>query len=349
MISKKVSELRPGVENRLVAPGPEYFGLLKPVVCYLIQQMEGADQCTNYVMKQFAPAPPKAEAKPKEKEEAPPLPIPRIPRDEDGKPIFPIRLSNTVWITDLGHIVSDRVNFHTERFIYPVGFKSSRPYFSTFDPPQKVRYTSEIVDTGAELPVFRVTMDGHPEVSFEGPTLSSPWNALTRKIFELRGEAGGRVATVTGAQYFGLHHPAIRYLIQQMEGADKCVNYVMTRFASPTVLAKQKHKHRYIAVAQAADEEQQAKRKWKKTVAKEARERAKRLQNDLPERTTLGNWTAEEEEILLRLHKRKRKDWAMVITHLPGRTISGASGQWKKIQNEIRKEAEYDNDEDAPT
>jgi hypothetical protein len=318
------------------------------VVCYLIQQMEGADQCATYVMKQFAPAPPKAKAKPKENEEASVIPIPRIPRGEDGKPIFPIRLRSTFWITDLGHIVTDRVNFHTEHFIYPVGFKSSRSYFSTFDPSQRVRYTSEIVDTGAELPVFRVTMDGHPEISFEGPTLSSPWNALTRKIFELRGEAGGRVATVTGAQYFGLHHPAIRYLIQQMEGADKCVNYVMTRFVSQRSLTKEKHKHRYIAVAQAADEEQQPKRKWKKTVAKEARARAKRLQNELPERPPRRSWTAEEEAILLRLHKRKRRDWAMVVAHLPGRTIKAALERWKLIHSQNRKEAEYDDDEDAP-
>jgi hypothetical protein len=315
--------------------------------------MDGADKCTNYVMKHFATpsnpqSKPNSKQKPKEKEEAPVIPIPKIPRDEDGKPIFPIRLSDTFWITDLGHVVSDRENFHTDKLIYPAGFRSSRLYASVFNPSQKARYTSEILDTGDELPLFRVTMEGHPDVSFEGPTLSSPWNALAKRILELRGEAGGRLTTVIGSKYYGLSHPAICYLIQQMKGADKCANYVMTRFVSARALAKEKHKHRYITAAQVADEEERDKCKRKKTIAKESKDHADRLQKDLPERTPTRSWTTEEEEIILRLHKRRHRDWDMVVTHLPGRTVHAAMARWKTIQRETRKEAEYDDDEDEP-
>jgi hypothetical protein len=284
----------------------------------------------------------------REKKEASVIPIPRIPRDENGRPIFPVRLNNGFCIIDLGHIVTDRANFHTEKLIYRAGFKSSRLYASALDPSQRVRYTSEIVDIGDELPLFRVTMDDHPDIYFEGPTLSSPWNSLAKRIQEARGDAGPRMTTLEGLKYFGLHHPAICYLIQQMDGADKCEKYVMTPFASPRVLAKQKHKHRYIVAAQIADEEQHATRKWKRTSARETKERAQRLKENLPQRDPTGKWTAEEEEIILRLHKPNHSDWATVVAALPGRTIKAAMRQWKTIQRQNRKEAEYHDDEGAP-
>jgi hypothetical protein len=43
---------RPGV---ITISGAEYFGLLSPDICYVIQHMDGAEQCQNYVMRRFEP------------------------------------------------------------------------------------------------------------------------------------------------------------------------------------------------------------------------------------------------------------------------------------------------------
>jgi chromodomain-helicase-DNA-binding protein 7 len=132
-------------------------------------------------------------------------------------------------VSDLGHIVTDRPGFHTDSYIYPAGFKSSRLYFSVLNPSERIWYTSEIVDTGAELPLFRVTMNDHPEIFFEGNSPSSPWYHIVKHVMEA---GGGESDTVrlTGRRCIGLSFPVIRYLIQGMKGAEKCVNYVMQRF-----------------------------------------------------------------------------------------------------------------------
>jgi hypothetical protein len=86
MIVKQVFHMRGDVGKRANISGPDYFELTSPVICYLIQQMEGA----NYAMKQFKITPSTPAENENEGEEAPVLPIPKISRDENGKPIFPI-------------------------------------------------------------------------------------------------------------------------------------------------------------------------------------------------------------------------------------------------------------------
>jgi chromodomain-helicase-DNA-binding protein 7 len=146
--------------------------------------------------------------------------------------VFPIRLSYATEIIDLGHIVTDRPGFHNDRYIYPAGFKSSRLHWSTINPSQKVRYTCEILDTGGETPLFRVTMDDHPEISFEGNSPSYPWKLIAKMVVDVRGGDHGAV-TLSGPRYFGLMSRAICYLIQQMDGAERCANYVMRPFEPP--------------------------------------------------------------------------------------------------------------------
>jgi hypothetical protein len=240
LVGRRVAELR-GQTTRKIGL-PEYFGLSSSIICYLIQQMEGADKCVNYVMRPFGPPRVKARklnpSKPahlstsviaKETSLRDLLPAPTITYDDNGTRTLPIHLSSTTIIIELGHIVTDRPGFHTASFIYPAGFKSSRLYWSTIDPSMRVRYTSAILDTGGETPLFRVTMDDHPEVSFEGNTPSSPWNFIAKMVSVAHGR-GNRGLRISGPETFGLKSPVICYLIQQMDGAEKCVNYVMQPF-----------------------------------------------------------------------------------------------------------------------
>jgi hypothetical protein len=75
-------------------------------------------------------------------------------------------------------------------------------------------------------------MDDHPEIRVEGDTPSSPWNDIADAVSLKRGRRPGAI-TISGADFFGLLSPVICHLIQQMDGAAKCVNYVMRRFEPP--------------------------------------------------------------------------------------------------------------------
>jgi chromodomain-helicase-DNA-binding protein 7 len=175
--------------------------------------------------------------RPKRKEKVPTgdlVQIPDIAYDELGQPAMPIALTSTAYVCSLGRIITDRTGFHTERYIYPAGYTSSRMYASTLDPTQRVRYTSEILDVGDQMPLFRVTMDERPDVYYEGNSPTSPWNLIVKRILELRVD-NPRALSVSGPDFYGLACPTICYLIQQMEGADMCVNYIMRPFAPPGI------------------------------------------------------------------------------------------------------------------
>lgn len=76
--------------------------------------------------------------------------IQTISVDEIGRPIYPINMGY-LSIHDLGEIIVDRPTYHTDSWIYPVGFLSTRIYGHIKDPEQKCVYTCKIVD-GGEYP-----------------------------------------------------------------------------------------------------------------------------------------------------------------------------------------------------
>jgi len=64
-----------------------------------------------------------------------------------GRPLFPITLGNLT-IYSLGDVVSDRIAYHTEELIFPVGYCSTRIYANLRDPRTKSLYTCKILDGG---------------------------------------------------------------------------------------------------------------------------------------------------------------------------------------------------------
>lgn len=70
-----------------------------------------------------------------------------IPLDVHGRPIFPIALGDLT-IYSLGEVVSDRIAYHTEDLIFPVGYCSTRVYANLRDPRTKSLYTCKILDGG---------------------------------------------------------------------------------------------------------------------------------------------------------------------------------------------------------
>lgn len=168
------------------------------------------------------------------------LELPQIERNADGTPVMPLMLTSTAWIISLGHIVTDRTGFHTDRYIYPAGFKSTRLYASTLDPTHRVRYNCEIIDNGEAIPLFRVSMEDNPEVKYEGNSPTSPWTLILKRILDLREvtKSTPKALSISGPDYYGLASAPVIYCIQNMEGADKCVNYIPRQFSSTKAAPK---------------------------------------------------------------------------------------------------------------
>lgn len=79
-----------------------------------------------------------------------------IPLDVHGRPIFPISLGDLT-VYSLGEVVSDRIAYHTEDLIYPVGYCSTRVYANLRDVRTKSLYTCKILDGGPK-PRYIVTL-----------------------------------------------------------------------------------------------------------------------------------------------------------------------------------------------
>lgn len=134
---------------------------------------------------------------------------------------FPVNLTATTSIIDIGTIVYDRPLFHNQRYIYPAGFKSSKMFTSVINPSQKANYINEIIDTGKPSPVFRVTMEGTSKV-YEGVTPTAPWISILKDIAKIE---SGRGKAVSGPEAFLLAPLKTTFLIQLLPNSDKCQDY----------------------------------------------------------------------------------------------------------------------------
>ncbi|XP_023027800.1 transforming growth factor beta regulator 1 [Leptinotarsa decemlineata] len=149
-----------------------------------------------------------------------------VPIDLTGKPIFPIELGR-LKIHSLGEVVSDRVEFHSEHVIYPVGYVSTRIYGSLKDPTQKCIYTCTISDAD-DIPRFEIASDDNstpiigdtPDVC-HSLLLQGINDSLSLNVVSTRPR---------GNEFFGLTHPTVLHLIQSSPGSRKCTNYKWIKF-----------------------------------------------------------------------------------------------------------------------
>lgn len=88
--------------------------------------------------------------------------------DQNGRPIYPIIMGN-LSIHDLGAIIVDRPGYHTENWIYPIGYVSTRIYANIKEPHRNCLYTCKIIDCG-EYPRFEIIPESMPEYAIAGPS-----------------------------------------------------------------------------------------------------------------------------------------------------------------------------------
>ncbi|XP_011404079.1 PREDICTED: transforming growth factor beta regulator 1-like isoform X1 [Amphimedon queenslandica] len=157
-----------------------------------------------------------------------------IPLHEDGSPVFPIKLGG-LQVHSLGKVVWDRPSFHNERYIWPLGFKSTRSYPSMTNPSRRCLYTCHILD-GKDGPIFEMVSEESPD----SPIRASSATACHHIVLKAINEARDKQATNAGSgpEFFGFSHPSILNLIQLLPDADKCTKYKPTIFQQPLTRGK---------------------------------------------------------------------------------------------------------------
>jgi hypothetical protein len=145
----------------------------------------------------------------------------QLPREEMGVPKLPF-VAGDVTIECFGEIVP-KPGYYSDRVIYPIGFKSTRYYFSAVNPSTKVLYTSEIIDLG-DRPLFVVTPSDETNVSISSSSPSGAWKLIHKRVIGKGGNPppeGPKSPSLSGIARFGLNHPVIIPILRGLPNASK--------------------------------------------------------------------------------------------------------------------------------
>ncbi|CDS07796.1 hypothetical protein LRAMOSA01745 [Lichtheimia ramosa] len=146
-------------------------------------------------------------------------------KDEAGDYIMPIQLG-TIKLLSLGTVISDNPAYHNNRYIFPVGYKIERLYKSMVNPDIMVTYTCSIQE-GATAPKFCIAPSDQPDLLIEKDNPTAAWSTVMK---EANRESQRTHFAVSGPEYFGLSHPSVGMMIQDLPGATACTNYSWRSF-----------------------------------------------------------------------------------------------------------------------
>jgi len=155
-----------------------------------------------------------------------------VERDAQGQVVLPLDVNREFVVESLGAIVP-RSPFVTNKYIWPVGYRSSKQYVSMLNPSIQVKYTSQIIDAGGK-PLFVVTASDEPSNPIVAQSPSQAWRIVMKRTLGKGGNSTSEhqrgKANINGTQHFGLSHPLVRELIRQLPLADKA-HHVQTAIA----------------------------------------------------------------------------------------------------------------------
>ena len=149
----------------------------------------------------------------------------RIIRDEQGNIQFPVIVSNSLKILDLGKIEHERPAFHTEKNYFPIGFKSIRDHLSMVTAGEKVPYTCEIIDGGTR-PMYRVTPSDDENYSITRSSATGCWLDIVQRVNLIMNNRNKNSLTVSGPERFGLSDDNVIGLLKQLPDAEKCLRFI---------------------------------------------------------------------------------------------------------------------------
>ena len=148
-----------------------------------------------------------------------------VDRDASGAVILPADIG-AIRVLALGR-VTEAPGFHNAKYIWPVGFKTSRLFPSLLNPAIRVEYTSEVI-YGEGGPKFVVTPSDAEDRAITADSASGAWGAMLAAVNQIKYKGTGRTLSnsISGPAYFGATDPTIVSLLQQLPGAASLPNYI---------------------------------------------------------------------------------------------------------------------------
>ena len=148
-----------------------------------------------------------------------------------------LRIGNLIFVS-IGQLLPHQLQaFHTPNYIYPIGYKIIRFYWSWRRFGKRCQYMCSIdeVDSRPEF-VIEIREDGFDNVIFRDKTPKSVWLKILQPIVKMRSEAKSiKVFTdyITGEDLFGLSEPAIVRILESLPGVDTLSDYNFRYGRSP--------------------------------------------------------------------------------------------------------------------
>lgn len=134
---------------------------------------------------------------------------------------YPIDLG-ALKILSIGQIITERSNYHSENWIYPSGFVSTRSYNHIKNKDEKCLYTCRITENG-DFPRFEIIPEPDPEFIIAAPTPDLCHAALIQTINENTGQ--NLELQAQGEWFFGLSHSTVIGIVQNLPDIKKCTKF----------------------------------------------------------------------------------------------------------------------------
>eukprot|EP00123_Amoebidium_parasiticum_P000749 comp11644_c0_seq1/m.6148 comp11644_c0_seq1/g.6148 ORF comp11644_c0_seq1/g.6148 comp11644_c0_seq1/m.6148 type:complete len:573 (-) comp11644_c0_seq1:269-1987(-) len=146
----------------------------------------------------------------------PPTKVPVAEYDADGNIVLPWRIGSLT-IHNFG-TVTDKEGYHTEKFIFPIGFMSTRIHTSWKNPATKTTYTCTVSE-GAHGPLFTISAEDDPNNVAEGSSATAAHITVLNRIrLAKKGQEDPKM-TGAGPLFFGFS--TISSVIESLPGADR--------------------------------------------------------------------------------------------------------------------------------
>ncbi|XP_039491558.1 transforming growth factor beta regulator 1 [Drosophila santomea] len=139
------------------------------------------------------------------------------------KPMFPMNLNN-VLLHSLGEIISVNPNFHSESWIYPVGYVATRIYAHPKDPRKKCVFTCKILNN-AGIPQFQIIPDNDLDGVFFGESANMCHMDLLNSIQQSPCVKVKIPFDVQGEVFFGLSNQKTQSLLMMDPAFNQCTNF----------------------------------------------------------------------------------------------------------------------------
>lgn len=140
-----------------------------------------------------------------------------------------LRVGSLIFL-NVGQLLPHQLqNFHTPNFIYPIGYKILRFYWSMRRPNKRCRYICSIADVSGR-PEFRVLVQepNEEDIELRDATPKAIWQRILERLAQMRKEHNLVQIFpkyIIGEDLFGLTEPAVVRILESLPGIETLTDY----------------------------------------------------------------------------------------------------------------------------